>query len=103
MVPGYKADQHGGSLQPPQRKSLVNIKSQATVENTELADMPQRASDVNTAVKQLFTETGTNTDGLPYEICLHWMTRYSVIVVHLLIISRNYTNWTQTLPTQNMN
>ena len=49
---------------PPQRKSLGNIKSiatqtQATVENTELADMPQRASDVNTAVKQLFTETGT--------------------------------------------
>ena len=26
--------------------------------------MPQRASDVNTAVKQLLTETGTSTDGL---------------------------------------
>jgi len=53
---------------PPQRKSLGNIKSlatQATVENTELADLPQRASDIDTVVKQLFTESGTNTDGLP--------------------------------------
>ena len=68
MFPDYTAGQHGGTLQPPQRKSLVNIKSlatQAAVENTELADLPQRASDVNTAVNQLFTETGTNTDGLP--------------------------------------
>jgi len=67
LFPDYTAGQHGRTLQPPQRKSLVNIKIlaiQATVENTELADLPQRASDVNTAVKQLFTETGTNTDGL---------------------------------------
>jgi len=68
LFPDYTAGQHGGTLQPPQRKSLVNIKSlatQATVENTELADLPQRASDVDTAVKQLFAEAGTNTDGLP--------------------------------------
>ena len=53
---------------PRRKKSLVNIKSlatQATVENIELADLPQRASDVNTAVKQLFTETDTNTFCLP--------------------------------------
>jgi len=41
LFPDYTAGQHGGTLQPPQRKSLVNIKSlatQAAVENTELAD-----------------------------------------------------------------
>ena len=32
--------------------------------------MPQRASDVNNAVKQLFTETGTNSDGLPLRYLL---------------------------------
>ena len=64
----YMTGQHGRTLQPPQRKSLVNIKSlatQATVENTEPADLPQHASDIDTAVKQLFTESGSNTDGLP--------------------------------------
>ena len=80
MFPDYTAGQHGGSLQPPQRKSLVNIKSlatQATVKNTELADLPQRASDIDTAVKQLFTETGTNTDGLPLRdlLALDWGLR----------------------------
>jgi len=35
------------------------------VESTELADLPQHASDVDTAIKQLFTEAGTNTDGPP--------------------------------------
>ena len=39
----------------------------------------------------------------PYEICLQLMMRHSVIVVHLLIVSQNYSNWTPTLPTQNMN
>ena len=35
------------------------------VENTEPGDLPQHASDIDTAVNRLFTEFGTNTDGLP--------------------------------------
>ena len=31
----------------------------------EPGDLPQHASDIDTVVKQLFTESGTNTDGLP--------------------------------------
>jgi len=44
----------------------------------------------------------TPTDS-PYAIYLDWTRLYVVIVVHSLIISRNYTNWTPTLPMQNMN
>ena len=68
LFPDYMTGQHDRTLQPPQRKSLVSIKSlatQATVENTEPGDLPQHASDIDTVVKQLFTESGTNTDGLP--------------------------------------
>ena len=106
LFPDCMTGQHGRSLQPPLRISLVSIKSlatQATVENTEPGDLPQHASDIDTAVNQLFTESGTSKTDFLYEIYLDWTRLYVVIVVHSLIISQNYTNWTPTLPMQNMN
>jgi len=106
LFPGYKAGQHGGSLQPPQRKSLVNIKalpprprsktlSWLIYHNVHLTSTPL-LSNYSQSLELSPTDS-------PHEIYLHRMMLYVVIVVHLLIISRNYTNWTQTLPTQNMN
>ena len=75
MFPNYIAGQHGG-ISPGEKtrsaartkKALAKIKQtaeQAEVESTEMADLPQHASDVHTTVKQLFTEAGTNIDGPP--------------------------------------
>ena len=90
LFPGYKAGQHGGSLQPPQRKSLVNIKSlatQATFENTVIYHKVHLTSTpLLSNYSQSLVLTPTDS---PYEIYLHWMRLYVVIVVHLLIISRN--------------
>ena len=50
LFPEYMTGQHGRTLQ----SSLVSITSlatQATVENTEPGDLPQHASDIDTAVK----------------------------------------------------
>ena len=47
LFPDYMTGQHGRTLQPPQRKSLVSIKSlatQAMVKNTEPGDLPQHAT-----------------------------------------------------------
>jgi len=68
LFPGYTADQHCGSLYPspiapPRTKmALAKIKQTAelaAVESVELADLPQRAADIDTEVKRLYVEDVT--------------------------------------------
>ena len=59
---------------PPRRKPLKRLAmvrdnvlaTETASENIELSDLPQRATDVDTAVKSLFTDISTSTDDLPY-------------------------------------
>jgi len=89
LFPDYTAGQHGGTLQPLQKKSLVNTKTlttQATVENTELV-ICRNVHLTSTPLLNNYSQRLVLAPTVsPYEICLHWMMLYSVIVVHLLII-----------------
>jgi len=60
---GYKETQKQ-SLTPAQQVALTTLQKQlpAASENTELTDMPQRATEVDTAVQTLFTDAAVNTD-----------------------------------------
>jgi len=63
---GYKETQKQ-SLTPAQQFALTTLQKRlpAASENIELTDMPQPATEVDTAVKTLFTDAAVNTDSYP--------------------------------------
>jgi len=106
LFPYYMTGQQGRTLQPPQRKSLVSIKAlpprprSKTLSRVIYHNMHLTSTLLLSNYSQSLELTPTDS---PYEIYLDWTRLYIVIVVHSLIISRNYTNWTPTLPMQNIN